>query len=156
MKRDPFTLRVALDKLGSARGELYLDDGVSYDHTKGDFVWREFVAESKKGTKGLRLSSVDLGKAKPEMAVDGVALITYNPQNSFAEDVLRDVRVEKVVVVGLGAKPASVKIEGSKEELVWEYTPGVASSEAKGGKVGVLMIKDPKVLVRKDWAIVIQ
>lgn len=156
MKRDPFTLRVALDKSGSARGELYLDDGVSYDHTKGDFVWREFVAEAKKGKKGLRLSSVDLGKAKPEEAVDGVSLTTYNPQNSFAESVLKDVRVEKVVVVGLGAKPASVKIEGSKEELVWEYTSGVPAGEKKGGKASVLVIKDPKVLVRKDWAIVIQ
>jgi alpha 1,3-glucosidase len=156
MKRDPFTLRVALDKSGSARGELYLDDGVSYGHTKGDFVWREFVAESDRGKKGLRLSCVDLGKAKPEEAVDGVSLTTYNPENSFAADLLKDVRVEKVVVVGLGAKPLSIKVEGSEEELVWEYTPGVASSQTKGGKVGVLVIKDPKVLVRKDWAIVIQ
>ena len=29
MKRDPFTLRVALSTDGSARGELYLDDGES-------------------------------------------------------------------------------------------------------------------------------
>ncbi|KAF9478104.1 glycoside hydrolase family 31 protein [Pholiota conissans] len=153
MKRDPFTLRVALSKAGNARGELYLDDGVTYDHLKGQFIWREFIAE-KSGKKGLRLSSVDLGAAKPGEAVDGAELTTYNPANNFVQSVA-DVRVEKVVVVGLAGKPTSVKIEGGGE-LVWEYTPGVASSEKKEGQASILTIKDPKVLIRKDWAIVIQ
>lgn len=30
MKLDPFTLRIALDKKGSAQGELYLDDGETF------------------------------------------------------------------------------------------------------------------------------
>ncbi|KAF8963588.1 alpha glucosidase [Flammula alnicola] len=152
MKRDPFTLRVALSKAGNARGELYLDDGVTYDHLKGQFIWREFVAE-KNGKKGLRLSSIDLGAAKPAEAVDGAALTTYNPTNDFAKSIW-DVRVEKVVIVGLSSKPTSVKVEGGAD-LVWEYTPGVASSE-KGGSPSILAVKDPKVLIQKDWAIVIQ
>jgi alpha 1,3-glucosidase len=153
MKYDPFTLRVALNTDNTARGELYLDDGVSYDHLKGDYIWREFTAQ-KAGKKGLRIASTDLGSAKPAEAVDGAALTTYNPTNSFAQSV-KEVRVEKVVVVGLGAKPSSVKLEGGAE-LVWEYTSGVSSSYKLGGAVGVLTIKDPKVLIQKDWAIVIQ
>lgn len=44
MKKDPFTLRIALDKSSNARGELYIDDGVSYNHEQGQIVWREFKA----------------------------------------------------------------------------------------------------------------
>ncbi|KAJ7840497.1 glycosyl hydrolases family 31-domain-containing protein [Mycena olivaceomarginata] len=50
MKLDPFTLRVALSKAGSARGELHLDDGVTHSHEKGQFVWREFAAQTTKKT----------------------------------------------------------------------------------------------------------
>ncbi|KAJ6491629.1 glycoside hydrolase family 31 protein [Mycena vitilis] len=152
MKQDPFTLRVALSKAGGARGELYLDDGVSYTHQQGQFVWREFIAETAKKT--VRLTTKDLGAARPDEAVDGVALGQYNAGNAFAETI-KDVRVEKIVVEGLSGKPSSVKVEGGKE-LVWEYTPGVAANGKGEDVASVLTIKDPKVLVVKDWAIVIQ
>lgn len=152
MKRDPFTLRVAVSNAGTARGELYLDDGESYSHEKGDFIWREFTANKAK--KSLRLSSKDLGAEKPKEAVDGVVLKTYNSKNDFAKSIA-DVRVEKIVVLGWGSKPSSVKVEGGAE-LVWEYTPGVAASDKKEGTASLLAIKDPRVLVAKDWAIVIQ
>ncbi|KAG6865118.1 hypothetical protein C0991_005018 [Blastosporella zonata] len=152
MHQDPFTLRVALSKAGTARGELYLDDGVTYDHQKGQFVWREFVAEKK--SRAIRLSSKDLGAARPGEAVDGVALQAFNPANEYAKSIA-DVRVEKVVVVGLTERPKSVKIEGG-EELIWEFAPGVAASDKKEGPASILHIKDPKVLITKDWAIVIQ
>lgn len=153
MKLDPFTLRVALDKAGTARGELYLDDGETYSYRDGDFVWREFVAE-KLQRKTLRISSRDLGLEKPDQAVDGVALTKFNPANHFAKSI-GEVRVEKVVVLGLTSKPSSVKVEGGKE-LTWQYISGVASQEKKDGVASVLTIKDPQVLVAKDWAIVIQ
>jgi alpha 1,3-glucosidase len=155
MSKDPFTLRVALNKAGTARGELYLDDGVTYSHEKGDFIWREFIAEkpTKKASK-IRISSKDLGAAKPGEAVDGVALATFNPANEYAKSI-SGVRVEKIMVVGLSAKPKSVKVEGG-EELVWSYIPGVGAAEKKEGTASVLEIKDPKVLVTQDWAVVIE
>ena len=151
MKRDPFTLRVALSKAGTARGELYLDDGESYNHMKGQFVWREFIAEKSKSSKTLKLSSRDLGAAKPNEAVDGVALQTYDPSNEYAKSI-GEIRVEKIVVVGLSAKPSSVKIQGG-QELVWEYVSGVASGEKKEGAASLLVIRDPKVLIVKNWSI---
>jgi len=42
---DPFTLRIMLDKNGQVRGELQLDDGVSYNYQQDEFVWQEFVAQ---------------------------------------------------------------------------------------------------------------
>ena len=154
MKNDPFTLRVALSKIGSARGELYLDDGVTYAHEKGDFVWREFTAEKpSKMPKTIRISSKDLGAAKPREAVDGVALAKFNPANEYAKSI-KDVRVEKIAVVGLAAKPTNVRIEGGKE-LMWSYTPGVSAGEKTEGTASLVVIKDPKVLVTQDWAILI-
>lgn len=153
MKLDPFTLRVALNKAGTARGELYLDDGESYTYREGNFVWREFLAERPQ-RKTLRVSSRDLGLLKPQQAVDGVALTKFDPSNAFAK-AIHEVRVEKIVILGLEIKPESVQIEGGKE-LVWTYTPGVASKDKKEGEASVLVIKDPATLITKDWAIVIQ
>ncbi|KAJ7578310.1 glycoside hydrolase family 31 protein [Mycena floridula] len=138
MKHDPFTLRVALDKKSAAKGELYLDDGDSYEYRTGNFVWREVAAEKKKKT--LTISSKDLGSRSD--AVDGGVVGAYSPGNKFAKDI-GDVRVEKVVIVGLAKKPASVAVEGGKK-LVWTY------------ENEILTIKDPRVLVTQDWSIAIQ
>ncbi|KAF7290112.1 Glycoside hydrolase family 31 protein [Mycena chlorophos] len=151
MRNDPFTLRVALSKTGSASGELYLDDGVSYSHESGEFVWRRFGATTEK--KVVTLTSRDLGAENKDAAVDGVALVAYNPtKNAFAESIAA-VRVEKIVVLGLAGKPSSVKLDG--KELVWEFTPGVAASgkEKESAVASVLSIKDPRVRVVEDWAI---
>ncbi|KAG6873139.1 hypothetical protein C0995_002513 [Termitomyces sp. Mi166 len=155
MNRDPFTLRVALSKTGTAHGELYLDDGVTYAHQEGNFVWRGFVAEkAPKKSRAIRVASKDLGAARPNEAVDGVALRTFNPANEYAKSIA-DVRVEKVVVVGLSEKPKNVKVENGVE-LAWDYTPGVTAADKKEGVAGVLSIKDPKVLITQDWAIIIE
>ncbi|KAJ3995742.1 glycoside hydrolase family 31 protein [Lentinula boryana] len=152
MKLDPFTLRVALSKAGTARGELYLDDGITYSHQQGELVWREFVAEQPQ-KKMTRISSKDLASQNPTKAVDGVALTAYDPKNAFAKEI-EEVRVEKIVVLGLSSKPSAVKLE-SGADLKWEFVPGVAASDKQEGTASVLSIKDPKVLVTADWAIVI-
>lgn len=43
MAKDPYTLAIALDKAGTASGELYVDDGESYEYEKGAFVLRRFT-----------------------------------------------------------------------------------------------------------------
>ncbi|GJE94653.1 glycoside hydrolase family 31 protein [Phanerochaete sordida] len=151
MRRDPFTLTVALDKAGGARGELYLDDGESYAHEGGALVWREFTA-ARRG-KATHVASADLAAAKPEAAVDGAALALYDKDNAFAAEV-RAVRVEKLVVLGLEKKPGSVKLAGS--ELDWEFVPGVASGASKEGVASQLVVKNPVASITGDWEIVIQ
>lgn len=155
MKRDPFTLRVALDKTGYARGELYLDDGETFSHLEGNIVWREFVAEkTAKKSKTIKISSSDLVSKNPDAAVDGVSLTKYDPLNAFAKSV-EGVRVEKIVLLGLTSKPVGVKVEGG-DDLVSEFVSGVAAEGKKEGEASVLIIKDPGVFVTKDWTIVIQ
>ncbi|EGO00802.1 glycoside hydrolase family 31 protein [Serpula lacrymans var. lacrymans S7.3] len=152
MKYDPFTLRVALDKVGSARGELYLDDGETYSHQDGEIVWREFTAETEKKSKVLRVSSKDLALEKPQEAVEGNALAHFDPANAYAKKIAH-VRVEKIVLVGLGKQPKAVRVEGGKE-LDWDYAPGVSSG--KEGQAGVLVVKDPAVTVVSDWTLVVE
>jgi len=153
MKHDPFTLRVALNKRGSARGELYLDDGENFSYRTGQLTWREFTAE-KPEKKTLRISSRDLAGQHPAEAVDGVVLSGFDPSNPFARSI-EEVRVERVTVVGLKGKPKSIKVEGGKE-LEWQYSAGVSSSDKKEGEASVLIIKDPGVGISRDWDIVIQ
>ncbi|KZV89419.1 glycoside hydrolase family 31 protein, partial [Exidia glandulosa HHB12029] len=149
MKRDPFTLTVALDRDGAATGELYLDDGESYDFRSGALVWRAF--EFAKG----KLSSKDLVALNPGKAADGVELAVYDPkQNAYAESI-KDVRVEKVVILGLSAKPKSVTAPGVGA-LEFQWVEGSAAKGKKEGAASKLIIKDPKVRIVEDWSINIE
>ena len=40
--------------------------------------------------------------------------------------------MEKFIVLRLKNKPKSVKVEGTGEELVWDYIPGAGSAEKDG------------------------
>ncbi|KAM4617591.1 neutral alpha-glucosidase AB [Discoglossus pictus] len=42
MKDDPFTLYVALDLQGEAQGELYIDDGHSFNYEQNEYLYRDF------------------------------------------------------------------------------------------------------------------
>ncbi|KAG8907238.1 hypothetical protein FRB99_005062 [Tulasnella sp. 403] len=126
MKFDPFTLTIALDDNGNARGELYLDDGVSYSHETGKLVWREFKAETAGGA--VKITSADLAQAKPTEVVDSTDLAgVYKPSNPFASS-MSNVKVEKVVVLGLKSKPKAVKASGVEVEWNWvDGTKGKSS-----------------------------
>jgi alpha 1,3-glucosidase len=149
MRHDPFTLRIALDRQGQARGKLYLDDGETYKHRDGELVWRAFAAERDGGV--LKLTNKDLVAGSLSHTVDGVVLPRYNPTNAFARSI-PNVRVERIFVFGLSSPPKSVKTDGG-EELRWDYSSGLGHADSKDGAAGVLIIKDPKVAVIKDWSI---
>jgi mannosyl-oligosaccharide alpha-1,3-glucosidase len=138
MKLDPYTIRVALDKSGNAKGELYIDDGDSYDYREGSFVWRSFVATTEK-KKTVKISSSDLGAEKPNEAVDGgVALAKYDGKGNK------------------NGKPSSVKLEDGTE-LAWVFDAGIGAGDKKEGTLAsVLSIKDPRVPIVENWSIVIQ
>lgn len=146
MRHDPFTLRVALDVDGSAKGELYLDDGQGFGYQRGELVWRGFQASTNrsdgKKAKEIVVKSEDLAAAVPEKAP------SYAPGNVFARELEEaDVRVERVVVVGVDAPPVSVSAGG--RALEWTY------EASEGERVGVVTVKDPAVKITKDWAVVI-
>ncbi|KAG9008461.1 hypothetical protein FRB90_008878 [Tulasnella sp. 427] len=152
MKHDPFTLTIALDSSGGASGQLYLDDGESYSHQKGELIWREFQAAvlGKKAKKGsLQIMSIDLATAKPDEAVDGAPLSsTYLPTNTFAQSI-KDVKVERIKVVGLLKQPKEVLLHNETPEptpLAWEW-----DSDSK-----VLTVKNPSTKIVEDWTITVK
>lgn len=151
MKRDPFTLKVALSQSGNASGELYLDDGESYDHREGNFVWRGFTAERTKKT--VTISSKDLASKNPDRAVDGVELATYNGGNAFA-DALNGVRVERIIVLGLKNKPSRITLGNTDLEFTFE--DGVAAVGKKEGVASKLTIKNPGAFITSDWTVVLE
>lgn len=151
MKHDPFTLKVALSQSGSASGDLYLDDGESYDHHEGNFVWRGFVAESAK--KSVKITSKDLASTNADRAVDGVKLTTYNGGNAFA-NALDGVRVERIVVLGLKNKPSKVTLGNT--DLDFTFEGGVAAIGKKEGTASKLTIKNPGTLITSDWTVVLE
>jgi len=151
MKRDPLTLKVALNQLGNASGELYLDDGESYDHREGHFIWRGFVAESTKKT--IKISSKDLASKNPDRAVDGVELATYNGGNAFANS-MNGVRVERIIVLGLKNKPSKVTLGHTNLDFTFE--DGVAAVGKKEGLASKLTIKNPGAFITSDWIVVLE
>ena len=155
MHRDPFTLRIALDGSLTARGEIYLDDGVTYAYKEGHLTWRGLGIEKVSKGAELRLSNTDLAPATPHSAVEDTAITEFRPENPFQSD-LGSVRVERVIVLGLPGKPKRVAIEGGRE-LEWEYAPGVTAVKKRGdgvdGVASVLTVKDPGLGVAIDWAI---
>lgn len=149
MKHDPFTLRIALDAAEHASGDLYLDDGDSYQYQSGELVWRKFTAR-KHGKTSLQIQSEDLVLINGgKNAVDGAVVSTGT--NAFKTSIA-DVRVEKIVVYGLKSKPGKV-VMSTGQEVEWEYTPGAAAKGSDEAVASSLVIRDPAVKVVDDWNI---
>ncbi|KAJ2666496.1 hypothetical protein IW148_000984 [Coemansia sp. RSA 1199] len=125
MQRDPFTLYVYASRTGSASGQLYVDDGESYDYESGSFIERDLIFAN--ATLESR-SSVRSG--------------TYVEQSAFAA-AMAAVRIERVVVVGLlRAFTTATVVEGDQERTV-----DISCGDTE------CTIRDPAVLITNDWAI---
>ncbi|KAF8589491.1 glycoside hydrolase family 31 protein [Ramaria rubella] len=155
MRHDPFTLHIALNKAGRAKGELYLDDGETYAHQDGNFIWREFTAYNpNKKSKNLHITSTDLAAVAENKAVFDARVAEYNPSNTFSKSI-EHIRVEKLVILGMSKKPSVVKMADGNT-LQWYYEDGVAAGSSKEGMASVLTIKDPGVPITNNWEIIVE
>ncbi|CAF0929444.1 unnamed protein product [Brachionus calyciflorus] len=90
MADDPFTLTVCLDTQNSATGQLYFDDGFSYNYNKtNEFVYREFSISNNK------LVSRNLS---PESQLKTFAWL------------------ERVIIYGVKTQPKSITLENSEKQ----------------------------------------
>ncbi|ORY06296.1 hypothetical protein K493DRAFT_252011 [Basidiobolus meristosporus CBS 931.73] len=129
MKWDPFTLVIALDEENSAQGELYLDDGESYDYQSGAYVHRKFTF-----TNGV-LESLDVAKNRSKDA------------EHFIESI-KTIRIERLVILGLAKVPKSATLVSSEQNKSLQI-----DCEQRGTNNNVCTVKDPGSRVGEDWKI---
>jgi len=128
MRWDPYTLVIVLDKSGNAKGELYVDDGETFDYQQGAYIHRSF--EFSNGV----LESKDLG-------LKGKLTDKYHK-------TMKNVGVEKVVIVG-----APKAWEGKKGVKVSKEDVGFEFHGEGGGKAAWAVVKKPGVKIGEDWRI---
>jgi len=87
MAKDPFTLVVTVNKAGTATGDLYIDDGKTFEHKQGKYLWRRISLADKK-----------LHNAVHPNAAQGSSFDTA-------------ATVERIIVLGLPSAPGAVRGE---------------------------------------------
>ncbi|GKC55303.1 probable glucan 1,3-alpha-glucosidase [Tanacetum coccineum] len=127
MENDPYTLVIAVDSSGAAEGELYIDDGKSYDFKQGAYIHRRFTFSDGK------LTSVNLATSA-----------------SLGTKFLSDCTIERIILLGHSSKPKSARIEPSNNVAEVELGPLQIRS---GVQSSVLTIRKPNVRVSDDWTI---
>ena len=98
MMNDPFTIIVALDENETAKGELYLDDGMTYQSFNGDLIHRRFTY----GDGVLSNRNIETTKGKGEF---------FDKYKA---------KIERIKVVGLDRKPTTVR-DQKENEFETEY-----------------------------------
>jgi hypothetical protein len=125
MTSDPYTLYVALDGSKTAKGSLYMDDEVSFNHeSKEEFVMASFTADFSHSS-GVIQNSVTAGKGW-QAAVEAMA-------NSRI--------VERILVMGVKNAPTSIDVAG--EALGFTHD----------SHANVLVIRKPGVSAVLGWQI---
>ncbi|CAD6897786.1 unnamed protein product [Tilletia controversa] len=178
--QDPFTFTVSLNRpnmdndMGQLRaiGLLYLDDGQTYQHENGSFVWRRLVmTEEPEGRQVL--SNVDeyvvRGLNEGMAAGEGTIapkLAEYDASNNPFAASIEKVLVEKVVILGMERSPKIVYVDG--RGLEFEFVPGSSATPTvvKGVKAGMmgggagvaskLIVKNPGLRVIDAWQMVFE
>jgi alpha 1,3-glucosidase len=115
-----------------AGGVLYVDDGETFDNQNGAYIHRSFMFNGK----ALKCGNLHVDPSKA----------------AAYEQTMKDVRVEKVLLVGvsdgwLDKKTAKVTV-GDK---TWEVEVSVTKGQA--GKANVAVVRDPKAPIIQDWRI---
>lgn len=125
MEGDPFTLLIALDENAQAKGFLYVDDGKSYRHEKGDYHYVDFsFAGSVLTSSALNVKSWGTKRESAASEYGG--------------------RVERLILIGY---PGSLtKIEAKSDLGEWDLSFTVKAA-------GHVVVKDPKVLIGTPFSI---
>ncbi|XP_076949763.1 putative glucan 1,3-alpha-glucosidase [Bidens hawaiensis] len=124
MENDPYTLVIAVDGSGSAEGELYIDDGKSYEFKQGAYIHRRFIFSNG------RLTSVNLAPSSSKF--------------------VSDCTIERIILLGHVSRPKTARIEPSNHVADVELGPLQIRS---GVRSSVLTIRKPDVRVSEDWTI---
>ncbi|XP_057492733.1 probable glucan 1,3-alpha-glucosidase [Actinidia eriantha] len=127
MENDPYTLVIALNSTQEAEGELYIDDGKSFEFAKGAYLHRRFVFSNGKLTSSNAAPSAS-GKSQ------------------FSSDCV----VERIILLGYSPGPKSTHIEPANQKAEIELGPLYLRN---GRSPTVFTIRKPNVRIADDWMI---
>lgn len=134
MRFDDYTLVVVVAKDGSAEGDLYADDGDTFDNEKGQYIYRKF-----------RLADNVLQSTEAE----GRDLKSIKPGEWL--QAMREVRVDRIIIVNapasLDRKECQVQSEGRVQSVKVEY------HAAEKGRAAFAVIGRVGVRIGEDWSI---
>ncbi|KAL3637867.1 putative glucan 1,3-alpha-glucosidase [Castilleja foliolosa] len=127
MENDPYTLVIALNSSMAAEGELYVDDGKSFEFQQGAYIHRLFTFSNGKFTS----SSV-------------------GPSTAGNNRVSSECTVERIILLGLSPAPKNALVEEANRKLDVELGPLLLR---RGKGPSVLTIRKPDLQIAVDWTI---
>eukprot|EP00899_Mesostigma_viride_P016621 jgi/Mesvir1/24960/Mv16930-RA.1 len=152
MAEDPYTLVVALDSAGAARGELYLDDGSSYAFRQaGGFLHREFVMG--KGVLTARAHAEEAARGGGKYTTPCVVerIVILGAKLPAGADAGSTVRVTKKDASGRVAMlQASV---GAPMLLSPSAQKHGVGRVANGGSGLALVVRKPELNIGGEWSL---
>ena len=118
---------IAVNSSQAAEGELYMDDGKSFEFLLGAYIHRRFVFANGK------LTSINLA-----------------PFSSSKSQFSSKSIIERIILLGYAPGPKNALIEPANQKVEVELGPLVLG-ERRGSSV--LTIRKPAVQVSDDWTI---
>ena len=134
MHKDPFTLWIALNSSGSAKGSLYVDDGHSFAYQRGSYIHRQFSFE---------------GSVLTNTAADSSAAVVSLKAGKLSVPNT----IERIVVVGLTGKPSDWKAlykGAAGQQMNVETGP---LKRIPGMSDVALVIRKPDLPVDQNWSL---
>jgi alpha 1,3-glucosidase len=142
MEADPFTLFIALSDQNVAEGDIYIDDGKTYDYTSGKYAYRRIQYSQVQKEEGALAVITCTPEEYTNRHVTHNIGGTYNPTNT----------IEKVVVIGQKLKPTKIILFSKEEDKVGSNLEW----EIEENKAQTYTIKYPECCVGNPWKISIQ
>ncbi|MED6193066.1 putative glucan 1,3-alpha-glucosidase [Stylosanthes scabra] len=127
MTNDPYTLVIALNSSQEAEGQLYIDDGSSFNFLQGAYIHRRFIFKDGK------LTSLDLAPASSSNA--------RYPVNNV---------IERIILLGHAFGSKNALVEPSNQKVDIELAPFWVQRK---NSPAVMTIRKPNVRVADDWTI---
>lgn len=134
MKTDPYTLYIALDGSGKAKGNLYMDD-------------EETFAHERSGEYGLATFSVDLQSSSGSGKMQNdVTLGEGWKDDSTREALVEGRNIERIIIMGLSRPPKKIKDNNASNPVEFEFD----------ATTKILIVKRPGVSALSDWSFVFE
>ncbi|KAK5993714.1 Glucosidase 2 subunit alpha [Cladobotryum mycophilum] len=134
MRFDDYTLVVSVSKGGVADGELYVDDGDTYQHEQGQYIYRKFSLSEE------TLTSTDAEGRDDKFLKAGEWLKAMN-----------EVHVDRIIIVGASATWDQKEVQIESEGRTW--TVSAEYHAAEKGRASFVTLGRVGARIAEDWVI---